>query len=185
MHRRLLFAVPAAALALGLVAGCSTQTDPPSGTPVDYGAQSAMPTANPSADAADLQFLADDLPLLPAGVDRAERSVDVVRATYEFAARHPEVLEYVPCFCGCERGGHKGNHDCFVAGRDSSGRVTQWDAHALHCQICLDVARDAMQMHRTGASVAAIRAAIDQKYAGPGVPQTPTPAPPHGGSKPN
>jgi hypothetical protein len=185
MRLRISFAVPAAALAVGLMAGCSTQTDPPAGMPVDYAAQSAMPTAAATADTASLQFLADDLPLLPAGVDRAERPADVVRATYEFAARHPEVLEYVPCFCGCERGGHKGNHDCFVAGRDSSGRVTQWDAHALHCQICLDVATDAMQMHRTGASVAAIRAAIDQKYAGPGVPQTPTPAPPHGGSAPN
>ena len=33
---------------------------------------------------------------------------------YEFAARHPEVMKFVPCFCGCERGGHKDNHDCFV-----------------------------------------------------------------------
>ncbi|HSG01576.1 MAG TPA: PCYCGC motif-containing (lipo)protein, partial [Vicinamibacterales bacterium] len=89
-------------LTAALSAGCSSQTDPPSGVPVDYRAQPAAPPVDPSAD---LRFLADDLPLLPPGVDRAERPVDVVRATYEFAARHPEVLEYVPCFCGCERGG--------------------------------------------------------------------------------
>jgi len=169
-------------VAVALTAACSTQSEPPTGTPVNIAAQPAAPPADP---ASDLRFLADDLPLLPAGVDRAQRPVDVVRATYEFAARHPDVLEYVPCFCGCERSGHKGNHDCFVAGRDSSGAVTQWDTHALGCQICLDVARDALQMHRAGASVAAIRAAIDQKYAGPGVPQTPTPAPPRGGTTPN
>lgn len=170
-------------VALTVAAGCSTQTEPPSGVPLDYGQPAATPV--PASSTTDLRFLAADLPLLPPGVDRAERPADVVRATYEFAARHPEVLEYVPCFCGCERGGHQGNHDCFVAGRDSEGNVTQWDAHALHCQICLDVARDALQMHRSGATVAAIRAAIDQKYAGPGVPQTPTPAPPRGGSTPH
>ena len=26
-----------------------------------------------------------------------------------FAAEHPEILSYVPCFCGCERAGHRGN----------------------------------------------------------------------------
>ncbi len=182
MRHRSVLVLYVAVVTAALSAGCSSQTEPPSGVPVDYGTQ---PAAQPVDPAADLRFLADDLPLLPLGVDRAERPVDVVRATYEFAARHPEVLEYVPCFCGCERGGHQGNHDCFVAARDDSGQVTQWDAHALHCQICLDVARDALQMHRSGASVAQIRAAVDQKYAGPGVPQTPTPAPPRGGTEQN
>jgi len=55
---------------------------------------------------------------------------DVIRAVYEFAARRPDVLRYVPCFCGCERNGHKGNDDCFVAGRAADGRP-QWDAHGL------------------------------------------------------
>ena len=26
-----------------------------------------------------------------------------VQQVYEFAARHPEVLQYMPCYCGCER----------------------------------------------------------------------------------
>lgn len=33
---------------------------------------------------------------------------------YEFAARRPDVLHYLPCFCGCWRAGHKSNYDCFV-----------------------------------------------------------------------
>jgi hypothetical protein len=53
-----------------------------------------------------------------------------VRAAFEFAARHPEVLEYVPCFCGCERQGHKGNDDCFVRSRDREGNV-EWEPHGL------------------------------------------------------
>ena len=71
-----------------------------------------------------------DLPPLPGTGQAPPRSPGAIRAVYEFAARHPEVLEYIPCFCGCERNGHRSNHDCFVAGRDARGKVT-WDAHGL------------------------------------------------------
>jgi hypothetical protein len=54
----------------------------------------------------------------------------LVRAVYEFAARQPEVLRYVPCFCGCERNGHQGNEDCFVAARAPDG-MPQWDYHGM------------------------------------------------------
>ncbi len=70
------------------------------------------------------------LPPLPPGSALAG-PVQVVLAAYEFAARHPEVLHYVPCFCGCELDGHLANDDCFVASRDSAGRVTGWDQHGL------------------------------------------------------
>src|SRR5581483_5536313 len=56
-------------------------------------------------------------PPLPTQAYAPPRPHDVVRAAYMFAAEHPEILSYVPCFCGCERGGHKGNEDCFVAER--------------------------------------------------------------------
>jgi hypothetical protein len=68
------------------------------------------------------------LPPLPPDAFPSARPPDVVRAVYEFAARHPEVLAYVPCFCGCEHAGHRGNDDCFVRARDASGQVV-WDAH--------------------------------------------------------
>ena len=48
--------------------------------------------------------------------------MEIVRAVYVFAAKHPEVLSYVPCFCGCETRGHKHNDDCFVAARDAQGK---------------------------------------------------------------
>lgn len=54
------------------------------------------------------------------------RPLDQVRAMYAFAARHPEVLEYAPCYCGCESGGHKSARDCFVKGRTAEGKP-QWD----------------------------------------------------------
>ena len=57
------------------------------------------------------------------------RPVDVTRAVYEFAAQHPEVLKYVPCYCGCESSGHPHNESCFVRTRDAQGNVTAWDTH--------------------------------------------------------
>jgi len=60
----------------------------------------------------------------------AAATPEVIQAVYEFAARRPDVLRYVPCFCGCERNGHKGNEDCFVASRGADGRPT-WDSHGL------------------------------------------------------
>lgn len=71
-----------------------------------------------------------DLPSLADVRHRAARPREAVRAAYEFAARHPEILSYIPCFCGCQRKGHRSNHDCFVASRDEQGHVT-WDAHAM------------------------------------------------------
>lgn len=57
------------------------------------------------------------------------RPVDVTRAVYDFAAQHPEVLKYVPCYCGCESSGHPHNESCFVKTRDARGNVTAWDTH--------------------------------------------------------
>lgn len=72
-----------------------------------------------------------DLPPLPFTSEPPARSPDVVRAAYKFAAEHSEVLSYVPCYCGCERSGHRGNEDCFVTSRDAKGDVTQWEPHGM------------------------------------------------------
>ncbi|MBW8862521.1 MAG: hypothetical protein JF601_09155 [Acidobacteria bacterium] len=72
----------------------------------------------------------DRLPPLPYDPAPA-RPPDVVRAAYVFAAEHPEILGYVPCYCGCERSGHRGNDDCFISGRDVNGDVTQWEPHGM------------------------------------------------------
>jgi hypothetical protein len=92
------------------------------------------------------------------------RPHDVVTAAYQFAAEHPEILSYVPCFCGCERAGHGGNHDCFVKQRAANGDVVVWDEHGVECTVCIDVANRSRQMHASGASVRAIRAAIDKEF---------------------
>jgi len=74
--------------------------------------------------------LPDDLPALPLPKTPLPRPAYVVRAAYEAAARHPEVLGQVPCFCGCSRLGHRSNRDCFVSPREAGGSVA-WDAHGM------------------------------------------------------
>ena len=119
----------------------------------------------------------ENLPPLPFQAYAPPRPMETVKAVYKFAAEHPEVLSYVPCFCGCERGGHRGNDDCFVKTRNAQGDVTEWEPHGLDCAVCLDVANEAMQMTRSGASVNAIRAVIEKKYASAAGGHTPTPMP--------
>jgi len=120
------------------------------------------------------------LPPLPRVGYAPARPMEVVQQVFEFAARHPEVLSYVPCYCGCENPqlGHKGNHDCFVKSRAANGMVTAWEPHGIGCQICIDVGREAMLLFNSGASVTSIRAAIEKKYGEYFRSSTPTPKPP-------
>jgi hypothetical protein len=62
------------------------------------------------------RFLASDLPLLPVGIERGARPLSTMHAAYEFAARHPEVMKFVPCFCGCEQGRPQGQPRLFRLG---------------------------------------------------------------------
>lgn len=143
-------------------------------------AQAANATAQPVPAHLQKPHKQANLPPLPFQAYAPPRPPDVVRAAYIFAAEHPEILSYVPCFCGCERGGHKGNEDCFVARRDAAGDVVEWEPHGLDCAVCLDVARDAQQMYSSGASVRDIRSAIEKKWANAAAhgTHTPTPMPP-------
>ena len=125
------------------------------------------------------------LPPLPTQAYAPPRPMNVVRAAYVFAAEHPEILSYVPCFCGCERGGHKGNHDCFVSERNDKGDVTVWEPHGLECTVCIDVATEASRMYASGAGVRDIRAAIEKKWAGFNGGHTPTPNAPAKAAKGN
>jgi hypothetical protein len=148
--------------------------------PVGSAAQAAQ---TPPAPAAPPQWAAlgphtqENLPPLPFQSFAPPRPPQVVQAAYRFAAEHPEILSYVPCFCGCERAGHQGNEDCFVKARNAKGDVTEWDPHGLDCAVCLDVATEAMQMHRSGANVRDIRAAIEKKWTSPSAGHTHTPPP--------
>jgi hypothetical protein len=171
MRSRLLTAVAA----LLIATACSKNAAPPNTSAPGTSALTPGALAPGAASDSPL-FIAADLPLLPPGAQSGARSLTVIKAAYEFAARHPEVISYVPCFCGCERGGHTSNESCFVAGR-RNGTVA-WDNHGIGCEICVDVATETMQMHNAGATVAQIRQVIEKKYAHLYDGHTPTPPAP-------
>jgi predicted small lipoprotein YifL len=164
-HARVFLATALTALA---IAGCG-RSGPASGTP-------AATTTPPAVQ----ERLGYDgaLPPLPVVQFASARPAPIIRAAYEFAARHPDVLRHIPCFCGCERNGHGNNEDCFVAKRNAD-RSPEWSPHGIGCGICIDVAMMARQMHADGSSVADIRRAVDTKYRSEFPTSTPTPHPPH------
>ncbi len=69
------------------------------------------------------------MPPIPTPGFASGRPVEVARAVYKFAGEHPEILKYVPCYCGCESTGHGHNESCFVKRRDAKGNVLEWDTH--------------------------------------------------------
>ncbi|HAA94274.1 MAG TPA: hypothetical protein DHW65_02395 [Dehalococcoidia bacterium] len=54
--------------------------------------------------------------------------VDPVSEAYSFAVERPDVLAYMPCYCGCSGEGHLSNEDCFVHSRLSNGTAVL-DSH--------------------------------------------------------
>ncbi len=118
------------------------------------------------------------MPPLPFIPNMVPRPAEIIAEVYEFAGRNPDILEFVPCFCGCETAGHRANSHCFVQSRNADGSVEAWEPHGMGCAVCIDVARDSMQMHASGATVRDIRAAIESKYASRFPRMTPTPSPP-------
>jgi hypothetical protein len=76
------------------------------------------------------------------------------RAAYQVAKDIPEVLEQLPCYCGCMTSfGHKNNLFCFK------------DQHGSGCTLCQDIALDAREMHDKGMSIAQIQDNIKTKYS--------------------
>lgn len=125
--------------ALGIVTGCGPSTP----------------------DAAAHEFTMADLADMPAEVQSAPVAV---QQAYQFAVANPEILEQVPCYCGCGAMGHTSNFACYVAGTAADGSV-QFDAHALGCSICVDITQDTMRLLKQGKSVPDIRAYIDATYS--------------------
>jgi hypothetical protein len=98
-------------------------------------------------------------------------------AAYSFALDRPDVMLWIPCYCGC--GGHEGHksaRDCFVDPSSSSGDIV-FDEHGSDCTVCVDITLRAQEMTLAGSSVSEIRTAVDQEFGDIG-PGTDTPLPP-------
>ena len=106
------------------------------------------------------------LPMLPMDQMPAEvQSAPVsVQEAYQFAAANPEIMENIPCYCGCGDIGHASNYACYVSHVDANGSIT-FDNHALGCSICVDITQDVMRMLRAGKSPEEARVYIDAAYS--------------------
>lgn len=104
----------------------------------------------------------------------------IATQAFVFAAEHPEVAGYVPCFCGCQSMGHNGNADCFVKTRATNGDVTEWEPHGVECAVCIEVATRSRQMQASGAGVASIRSTVEREFTSryPTAPKMVVPKPP-------
>ena len=93
---------------------------------------------------------AEDAEPFPATLEPTNFRQADVREAYQTAKEIPEVLAQQPCYCYCQRKGHRGLLDCFKTD------------HAISCKICIKESLLARQMHRQGKTPQEIRAAIIQ-----------------------
>jgi Protein of unknown function with PCYCGC motif len=71
---------------------------------------------------------------------------------YKYATEHPEVLEQIPCYCGCGEHGsiasggkpHKSVRDCFISDNGN------YDDHASFCDVCVGIAMKAQSYFPNG-----------------------------------
>lgn len=107
---------------------------------------------------------ATDVPPLPAFEEPVD-TPEVLRQSYEFAASHPEVVEFMPCFCACAKThGHRSLEDCFIKSRATMTSPVVWNSHGGECSICVIVAQEARRLKLEGKDVRSIREAVEAKF---------------------
>ena len=131
------------------------------GTTIDSSAvmpQAAPANVDPETLPASLRnrlvLPAKPLPRRPYTLEPSGFDDPRVRASYQAARDVPEVLEHMPCYCGCfASAGHRNNLDCFK------------DNHGVSCELCRTIAVESKAMSLQGLPVEQINLAINEKYA--------------------
>lgn len=125
----------------------------------------------PNGDLQEVTASADDLPAFLS--DKPED----MRLVYRLAGKSADILEWMPCYCGCgESAGHGSNLNCFVDEIREDGSVV-WDDHGTRCLVCLEIAVKSVQLNQEGKSLKEIREFIDDMYKEGYAPPTKTPMP--------
>ena len=112
---------------------------------------------SPQTSPIDYLLLPEPLPAVPRlhrapTLDPALFAGEVAEA-YEVARDRPELLEQLPCYCGCyETQGHQNLLDCFR------------DWHPEHCSTCVAIALRAARLEKVGYATADSKRLIDREY---------------------
>ena len=87
-----------------------------------------------------------------------------VQEAYQFNVANPDIMQDIPCYCGCGDIGHTSNYDCYVSSVDANGTIS-YENPALGCSICVDITQDVMRMLRDGKTPQDARAYVDATYS--------------------
>jgi hypothetical protein len=120
-----------------------------------------LPACSTQSNASEVHLNMASMDHMPAEVHAAPVSV---QESYQFNVANPDIMEDIPCYCGCGSVGHTSNYDCYVSNVDNKGTIT-FDNHALGCSICVDITQDVMRMLKDGKSLQEARAYIDATYS--------------------
>ncbi len=82
---------------------------------------------------------------------------------YRYALERPDVVKWMPCYCGCVGLDHRSNLDCFVQPR-TQGSPIALEEHGAYCGVCVDTALMAKQMLSEGKTLLQIRLAVDREF---------------------
>lgn len=161
------------------VEGCGTTH------PADASMAQAMPTmaAGTAGPLGAPQMAGNPADLMPADASEAWAArpaftrVDArTEEAYAYALYHPQVVQWMPCYCGCARMDHRSNLDCYLK-RVAPGQKTQFEEHASYCEICVETTLLTKQLISEGKSLREIRQAVDSTFGGT-TEGTPTELPP-------
>ncbi|HEU0291433.1 MAG TPA: PCYCGC motif-containing (lipo)protein [Anaerolineales bacterium] len=120
---------------------------------------SAISACSTQSQSTELPMMSMDQ--MPADVQSAPVTV---QTAYQFSAANSDIMQDIPCYCGCGNIGHTSNYDCYVSSVDDKGNIS-FDNHALGCSICVDITQDVMRMLRDGKTPQDARAYIDATYS--------------------
>ena len=114
-----------------------------------------------STSSSEVHLAMSPLDQMPTDVQSAPVAV---QEAYQFNTANPDIMQDIPCYCGCGDIGHTSNYDCYVSDVGASGKIT-FDNHALGCSICVDITQDVMRMLRDGKTPQDARVYIDNTYS--------------------
>lgn len=175
--RTLLPVIVVAGLLGGAVAGCGGGSKMTSPAATASGGEAVAVVASVPMGDMTMPTAAEMDAAWAARPDYVKQLPDAGQEAYEFALARPDVVQWMPCYCGCQGIPHRSNLDCFFQRREVKGTYN-YEEHASFCDICVKTANMASKMIRDGANVVQIRAAVDGQFGNGAAPGTDTPMPP-------